>query len=299
MRHEVLSRVRCSRVVRKFAVGVLAAFAVAASPGFAQTIHVDLVAKDVLETRLKAGLVSERQRQGVIRGLFTEVGCAAEDQPVNKKFGNVICTLPGETDGTILVSGHSDFVEAGTGIVDDWTGTALLPSLYQSMISKAVGDDAARSDRTQGYKARRHTFQFVAFTEEERGLVGSSYFVKHLSKEQRQKIRAVVNLECLGLTPPKVWASRANKTLLNGLAGIAKNSQIELRGSNVDRVGDDDTRPFLSCGIPVITIHSVTTETFGILHSSGDTFKAVNMTYYDDAYRLVALYLAFLDRTLQ
>jgi peptidase M28-like protein len=299
MRQEVFSRVRCSRVALNLAIRVLAAFAVAASPGFAQTIHVDLVAKDVLEARLKDGLVSQGQRQGVIRGLFAEAGCAAEDQPVSKKFGNVICTLPGATDGIILVSGHSDFVEAGTGIVDDWTGTALLPSLYQSMISKAAGDDTAGSDRTLGDKARRHTFQFIAFAEEERGLVGSSYFVKHLSKEQRQKIRAVVNLECLGLTPPKVWSSRANKTLLNGLAGIAKSSQIELRGANVDRVGDDDTRPFLTCGIPVITIHSVTTETFGILHSSGDTFKVVNMTYYDDAYRLVALYLAFLDRTLQ
>ncbi len=60
-------------------------------------------------------------------------------------------------------------------------------------------------------------------------------------------------------------------------------------------VGDDDTHPFFSKKIPVISIHSVTQETWPILHTSKDTAAAVNLNYYYDAYRLVTFYLAYLD----
>ena len=71
--------------------------------------------------------------------------------------------------------------------MDDWSGTSLLPSLYTALKEQK----------------RRHTYVFVAFASEERGLVGSAYFVKKLSAEQKSSLRAFVNLECLGLTRSK------------------------------------------------------------------------------------------------
>ena len=81
---------------------------------------------DVMD-RLKAGLVDQKHRQETIRRLFNDAGCEATDQRVNRSGGNVVCTLPGEVEGTIVVGGHFDFVTRGKGIVDDWSGASCCP----------------------------------------------------------------------------------------------------------------------------------------------------------------------------
>ncbi len=86
---------------------------------------------------------------------------------------------------------------------------ALLSSLYEALKQLP----------------RRHTFIFVAFAEEETGLNGSSRYVKELSKEQRQRVQAFVNLECLGLGSTKVWVHRATPFLVSRLAEVAKSIQ--------------------------------------------------------------------------
>lgn len=136
-------------------------------------LTVKLESTEVLETRLEAGRVPTNQRQGTIERLFEDVGCAASEQPVNKKGANVVCALPGETAATIIVGAHYDYAEEGHGIVDDWSGAALLPSLYSAL----------------KVAPRKHAFRFVAFAAEEQGLVGSQRFVKEMSGMKR-KIRA-------------------------------------------------------------------------------------------------------------
>jgi Zn-dependent M28 family amino/carboxypeptidase len=178
-----------------------------------------------------------------------------------------------------MIGGHFDFVEAGKGIVDDWSGVSLLPSLYEALKSRT----------------RRHTFVLVAFAAEERGLVGSSRYVRNMTPDQKALVRAFVNLECLGLTPVKVWASRSTPALTMRLREVAAALDIPLQGVDVDQVGDDDTQPFLSAHIPVITIHSVTQETFPILHTSRDRMDAIHFDDYYAAYKLAAYYLAYLD----
>src|SRR6185436_1191158 len=143
----------------------------------AEKIEIDLVVATVLKNRLASGEVKARQRQAAIQDLFSEVGCSVEEQRIDKSSGNVICTLPGQTNSTIVVGGHFDFVDRRKGIVDNWSGVSLLPSLYQSLKSRP----------------RQHTYVFVAFTGEERGLIGSSRYVKKLTAEQKALIRAFVN----------------------------------------------------------------------------------------------------------
>jgi hypothetical protein len=47
--------------------------------------------------------------------------------------------------------------------------------------------------------------------------------------------------------------------------------------------------------MPVITIHSITPDNFGILHSHRDRLDAVHLEDYYSAYKLDAFYLAYLD----
>ena len=250
--------------------------------GLAEELKLPLVTPETLTQRLKAGQVRQRERQAAITALFRDLGCDVHLQQVDGSSSNVICELPGETTATMVVGGHFDFAEKGQGIVDDWSGAALLPSLYETLKTKRP----------------KHTFRFVAFTEEERGLVGSSRFVKELSADQKAEIRAFINLECLGLTGPKVWVHRSTPILVQRLMQVAASIHVPLEGVDVDRVGDDDTHPFLNKKIPVVTIHSLTQETLPILHSYRDNMDAIHPSDYYDAYRLVAFYLAYLDTEL-
>jgi hypothetical protein len=82
------------------------------------------------------------------------------------------------------------------------------------------------------------------------------------------------------------------------LTTIASAMHIPLQAVNVDRVGDDDTHPFWSKKVPVISIHSITQETWQVLHSAKDNVNAIHPNDYYDAYRLVAFYLDYLDASL-
>ena len=262
--------------------GLLAVAFVLAASCTDQEISADLVKPEVIQSRLEAGAVKASERQDAIEQLFTHVGCAIQEQRVDKKSANVICTLPGETSSTITIAGHFDFVELDTGIIDDWSGTSLLPSLYQALKSRK----------------RRHTYVFVAFTKEEAGLVGSSRYVKNLSAQEKGATRAFVNLECLGVSPAKVWESRSAPALLSRLLELGGALGMPVKGVNVEQVGMDDTFSFSPAKIPVITIHSLTQETFGLLHSKRDQLSAIRPGDYYDTYKLVALYLAYLDTKL-
>jgi hypothetical protein len=260
--------------------------AFAAFPAGPVKVEIETVPPEVIQQRLSMVSRKMSDRTAAIESLFRAVGCEGgrlSEQPVpHSKSPNVLCSLPGETDATIIVSGHIDFIDVGAGAVDDWSGAVLLPSLYQSLSNKL----------------RRHRFVFAGFTGEEDGLLGSSEYVKKLAGEERTAVHAMINLECLGLSSPQVWASRADKRLLSAYYEVESALQLQRSATNVDNLGDDDSHPFLNANIPVLTIHSVNHDTFPILHSSRDTLKAIRPNDYYTAYHLAATYLAYLDTVL-
>jgi len=241
-----------------------------------------LLPQDTLVERLKAAPLKNPERVRALEGMFRQAGCEPSEQPVKGlKEPNVICVLPGSTDSVIIVAGHLDKVADGTGVVDDWSGAAMLPSLYQSLVGQQ----------------RSHTFVFIGFAGEEQGLVGSEFYAKRLTPEQRKRIAAMVNLECLGITPTKVWVSRSEPMLVRMLVAMAQSQKLPLGGVNVEKVGSDDAQSF-GTKIPHITIHSLTQETWPLLHSDGDRIEAINKDLYYDSYRIIAPYLVLLDQYL-
>lgn len=244
------------------------------------------VSREVIQERLNRFSSKSAEREKKLRELFEEAGCTGErlrEQPVKgTRLPNIICTQPGETGSVIVIGGHFDFVEFGYGVVDNWSGASLLPSLFQSLRSRP----------------RRHTFAFVGFTGEESGLVGSRLYVKQLTSEERSKTRAMLNFDCLGLSSTKVWVSRSDRKLVAMLYGVARALKLPLEGVNVELVGSDDGQSFARSKIPSISIHSVTQETFPILHTMRDSLEAMRLDDYYDTYRLVCAYLVLLDAVL-
>jgi len=279
-----------SRPFRRLAVALIACgtLVVCSSAQNSAQTRFRLQARATLEKRLKSFASDNQVREATIRGWFAQSGCAKanlSEQPV--RFGlppNVICVLPGETQEVIVVGAHTDKVmRAGDGVVDNWSGASLLPSLLFSL--SAV--------------KRHHTFVFVGFTAEETGMVGSEYYVEHRTPEARSRIEAMVNMDSLGLSPTKVWATHADQPLLDALASVAMASKLPVSAVNVDKIGTTDSDSFARYQIPRITLHSVTQETLHVLHSTDDKLTAINMDDYYDSYKLIAEYLAYLDDTLE
>jgi len=243
-----------------------------------------LVSPETVQNRLGLYKGKDKDREATLVRTFADAGCPASDlseQPVPKrKEPNVICVLPGYTTEEIVIGAHFDHVPEGYGIVDNWSGASLLPSLFQSLsISK-----------------RRHTFVFIGFTGEESREIGSTYYVSQLSKNEIGEISLMITLDSIGLGPTKVWASRSDKVAVGVLNGTAQALKLSLGGVNVDGFGESDEEPFIRRGIKTITIHSITPENKRVLHSALDAPAAISFHDYYDTYHLLAGYLVVLDR---
>ena len=261
------------------------AFSLAATP---QSVSYNTISQDAVEARLSKYAGSDEQREKALRQMFALSGCDSQhltEQVVKgSKLPNIICVLPGKSEKAIIVGAHYDHVSAGDGVVDNWSGASLLPSLY----------DAVKSD------SRTHTFIFIGFSGEEKGLIGSRFYARQMTHEQVAATDAMVNMDTLGLAPTEIWVSHSDKKLTNALATLANKLNLPVKGVNVEQVGTSDAEPFSERNIPRITIHSLTQETWNarILHTSKDKLSAMQLGDYYQTYRLLAAYIAYLDQFL-
>ena len=250
------------------------------------TIRYATVDKAIIQVRLAAAAKDNRARLVKLYLFFEQSGCAGDNLKEllveHSKLPNLACTLPVSSSQKILVGAHFDHVSSGDGVIDNWSGAALLPSLYQSLAKHP----------------RRHTFLFVGFTDEEKGLIGSHDYVEHLDKVERQQISAMINIDSVGTSPTKLELDRGSRPLVNALAIVAQTFQLPLGVVNVHTVGRSDSDSFQDYKIPTINIHSLTAKTFPLLHTRHDVMSAISQDDYFDTYRLVAAYLAYLDEVL-
>ncbi len=249
----------------------------------AQQVHYNLVPPATVESRLNQYGGKDSEREATLKQMFGEAGC--DDQHVSEqavkgsKLPNVICVLPGTSDKVIIVGAHFDHITEGSGVVDNWSGASLLPSLYQALKDQP----------------RKHTFIFISFTDEEKGEVGSHFYVHEMTKEQVAATDAMVNMDTLGLGPSEIWMSHSDKELVRLLGRVAKATNLPVTGMDVDQVGSSDSEQFAKRNIPRITFHSVTQETWGILHTKRDQISRINIGDYYQSYSLIAAYLAYID----
>ncbi len=245
------------------------------------------ISRGIIENRLAEAPSGLKNRRKWLEETFRSLGCDGarlETQKVPRSTQpNVICTLEGSADSVIVVGGHYDYSNRGSGVADNWSGASLLPSLYESLKQAP----------------RRYTFVFVAFAGEETGLHGSRTYVKKLGREGRAKIAAMINLDTLGLGPANVWVSKSDKKLMTMLARVAAALKLPLGAVNADQVGSGDFVSFRSKRIPCLVLHSITQRTFPILHSPRDNLKAIQFDDYYRTYVLLSAYLAYLDIALE
>lgn len=253
-----------------------------------QTIEYRILKEGVLEDRLRLAHPKVAERYKRLRALFEETGCPdLQTQKVAaSKEPNLICVVNGAagaagTPRRIVVGAHFDSA-GGDGLIDNWTGAILLPSLAEFMREKP----------------RRHTFHFAGFAAEERGLLGSLAYLRSIPKADRHLIDAVLTMDSLGLTPTKFWPNSSTSELVKMTARLAHALKLDFAGVNLDQVGSTDSMTFFRAKIPVLSLHSVTQQTWQLINSPKDVRASLSWKDYYDTHRLIFALLVYLDEAL-
>lgn len=245
---------------------------------------VHLAKVEELQSELCSAPSDNRAREDAIARLFRQAGAnEVFFQTVGKDgYRNVYVIKQGRTDSVIVVGGHIDHVAKGDGIIDDWSGACATSNVYQAL----------KNVETE------HTLIFIGFAQEEDGLIGSRDFVRKLLDEERKRIHAMINLECLGVGMTHIWANGSDDALKAIAKQLAMRDRIELREHTIAGVGADSI-PFSRAGIPAITLDGLPVDRFELIHSEKDTCRSINISNYYNSYRLVVALLLELDKTLK
>lgn len=186
---------------------------------------------------------------------------------------NVVATLSGEQDDTIVVSAHHDSVLT-QGAIDDASGVAVLLEA-----AKELSDENLTK-----------TVKFVSFGAEEYGLLGSRHYLNNINK---QDIVGVLNLDSICPRPSGnlrvgiEGGSRFDSTPWLGeyVRTVAENLGIESSSGTFEEVqATSDYFDFVNKGISATWIYWASSrENFSLwpIHTSRDNLEYIDKDNFE------------------
>jgi len=280
----------------------LALLTVLSVPSRGDNIVYVRVHRPLIEEQLKLAPASPTARLRTLRALFQKGGCpqVVEQQVPEEEFPNLVCILPGQEDGTILVSAPFDAQPDDPG--RRWTSLTLLPLLVESI----------------SLVPHRFTVMVAAFTGHAHANRGATWYLEHLSEAQHKSIQVAIDLDDPGRTPPVYALAKPDRALSTWLDIAAqslqfpRSVQVEARLSaasqtNLPAVQDPaawtSTQPFVRSHIPVVAWRSASPDVLPTLQKQGlipasVTGSVLDLDTYENTYRLLCVYVLYLDRNL-
>ncbi len=222
---------------------------------------------------------AEQLRRAMERGpveLSLKIGVRTKSEV---ESGNVIGEIPGQTDEIVLIGGHLDSWDLGTGAVDDGAGIGIVSGAARLILDhmEATGETPLR------------TIRIVYFGAEEVGLHGARAYARQHKDEL--PLHAVAAESDFGAG--RIYrldsgfgddreALRGEMVSVLGRAGVAS-------GDNRGTGGPDLT--FIRMrGVPVVTLRQNGWDYFDLHHTADDTLDKIDP---DDLAQNVAVYAAF------
>ena len=197
------------------------------------------------------------------------------------KVRNVIATLKGKSSEKIIVGGHLDSWDLATGSMDNGLGSFGII-------------DIARTFKALKIKPKR-TIEFVLFTGEEQGLLGSRFHVKELIRtKQIDKVRFMMNLDMTNAVYGMSVGGRDE--LLPYFQGIGEQiKKIDEKYSNTtaSRAGlHSDHQPYMLEGVPTgAPMGRLSAKALGCYHANCDKMDIIQKDQMQDAVRFSAMLL--------
>ncbi len=178
-----------------------------------------------------------------------------------QQSGNVIAEVPGSDPaaGMVVIGGHLDSWDLGTGAIDDGAGVAITAA-------------AAKAIMDSGRKPRR-TIRVIWFGSEEVGSFGSrAYYAAHKAEPH-----ALVAESDFGAD--RVW--RVDFKLPETAKPLADRLTVALAPlgittSRIEAGGGADTAVMVAAGVPVIDLQQDGTRYFDYHHTPDDTLDKID-----------------------
>ena len=176
---------------------------------------------------------------------------------------NVIADVKGSEhpEQVIIVSGHLDSWDLGTGAIDDGAGVAVAMQVAQLI-------------KRLGFKPRR-TIRVIAWMNEENGLMGGKTYAENHKTEFANHIAAIES--DLGAGHPLGFSAHANAKALEMLRPIG--AMLQASGAGVIRQSQNaegaDVSPLDTAGVPTLAPIQDHRTYFNYHHSAADTLDKV------------------------
>ncbi len=205
---------------------------------------------------------------------------AAAHAPVAGAHGkNVVALLPGTgtlANQTIVIGAHYDHLgRGGFGAMDAPESTGVIHNGADDNASGTVAlMEIARRLKTERASNQR-TIVFVAFSGEELGLLGSTYYVKHPVRPL-ETTYAMLNLDMVGRLGDRklaVFGTETAKEFPSLLDSVTTRDQMPVTGTG-DGYGSSDHESFYTQNIPVLHFFSGMHQDY---HRTTDDWQKIDL----------------------
>jgi len=179
----------------------------------------------------------------------------------NATSGNVIGEIRGQTDEIIVIGGHLDSWDNGTGAVDDGSGIAITVAA-----AKAIGDMRGRPKRT---------IRVVMWGAEEVGIFGGKdYAIRHADELDRHVVAAESDF---GAGEIYRFDTRFGESALPKAKPMAEAlRRLAITPGNNMAFGGADISPIRDLGVPVVSLRQSGWDYFDLHHTPDDTLDKVD-----------------------
>jgi hypothetical protein len=212
-----------------------------------------------------------KDRLDSTRALFERMQAPHSEISIEKSSGveNLVVRQQGTSEERIVIGAHYDLAELGCGAVDNWSGIVAVAHLYRTI----------RSLKT------RKTVWFVAFGQEEKGLIGSKAMVNGIPKDEISKYCAMINIDGFGLAAPFALEGSSSGKLMSLAEQVSKQMGMSFQRIPIPQ-GDSDSSSFIARKIPAVTLSGVSNQWQSILHTTNDKVEKVKPESVYLGYRL-------------
>lgn len=247
---------------------------------FAQRASSPISTQENIAESVKLAPCRNEDRFDAVKKLFARMGANDDEVSVEKfdKLLNIVVRKKGKSDEMLIVGAHYDKVDEGCGAIDNWTGITILAHLYHTFSQIAT----------------EKTIIFVAFDQEEKGLLGSEAMAKAIPKDKRSQYCAMVNLDSFGIAAPQTMRNVTSQKLAKLAGKMAKETNFPYGEASIFDA-DADSHSFMQRDIPAITFHGLDANWQNYLHSTKDKVEKISMLSVYAGYRFALGFVAKLD----
>lgn len=205
-----------------------------------------------------ADLIASLVREGRVRLHLT----LTPQQLPDAVSYNVVADLKGsdQPEQVVIVSGHLDSWDLGTGAIDDAAGVAIAMQTAQLL---------------KQLKLRpRRTIRVIAWMNEENGLVGGNTYAKEHAAELANHYAAIESDR--GAGHPLGFEAKVNPNVLPLLAPVSE--ILRSQGAGLFRLTEGteaDISPLAAQGVPAFGLWQDTRTYFNYHHTAADTFDKI------------------------